>query len=97
MALHRRNMLRLVGCAAALPFGFHQANAESYPNRPLKMIISYPAGNASDIIGRVAAQALTDRLGQPVIVENKPGGSGTIGTGVVAKAAPAVTPSSWRS
>ena len=52
------------------------------------MIVSYPAGNASDILGRVIAQSLSDRLGQSFFVENRPGGSGTVGTGLVAKAAP---------
>src|SRR5690348_15599260 len=88
MRLHRRQMLQLAAAAAALPLGSRFAHAESYPDRAVRMIVSYPAGNASDIIGRVVAQALSDRLGQPFIVENRPGGNGTIGTGVVAKAAP---------
>jgi len=86
--LDRRNILQLFACASALPFTVHRALAESYPSRPLRLIVSYPAGNASDIIGRVIAHSLAERLGQPVIVENRPDGSGTVGTGVVAKAAP---------
>ncbi|MFZ3350885.1 MAG: tripartite tricarboxylate transporter substrate binding protein [Xanthobacteraceae bacterium] len=88
MHLDRRNILQLFACATALPFTVRRALAESYPSRPLRLIVSYPAGNASDIIGRVIAQSLAERLGQPVIVENRPGGSGTVGAGVVAKAAP---------
>lgn len=79
-------MLQFAVGAAAMPIGSRFAIAESYPNRPVRMIVSYPAGNASDIIGRVVAQSLSDRLGQPFIVENRPGGSGTVGTGMVAKA-----------
>lgn len=52
------------------------------------MIVSYPAGNASDIIARVIGQSLAERIGQPFVIENKPGVSGTLGTGVVAKAPP---------
>ena len=64
------------------------AQAQSYPVRPVRLIVGYPAGNASDIVARVVAQALTERLGQRFIVENRPGASGTLATGAVAKAAP---------
>jgi tripartite-type tricarboxylate transporter receptor subunit TctC len=71
--------------AAAIP---RIAQAQSYPARPVHMIVGFPAGNASDIVARVAAQALSDRLGQQFIVENRPGATGTIATGAVVKAAP---------
>jgi tripartite-type tricarboxylate transporter receptor subunit TctC len=88
MQLCRRRLLQLAACAAALPIACGFAQAQGYPNRPVRIIVSYPAGNASDIIARVIAQSLSERLGQPFVVENRPGGNGTIGTGVVAKAAP---------
>src|SRR5690242_9646247 len=88
MHLFRRQFLQLAAGAAALPIASRLAWAQGYPNRPVRIIVSYPAGNASDIIGRVIAQALSERLGQQFIVENRPGVSGTLGTGVVARAAP---------
>jgi len=88
MTLLRREFLHLAAGALALPMGSRLVWAQGYPVRPVRLIVSYPAGNASDIIGRVAAQALSERLGQQFVVENRPGGSGTLGTGVVAKAAP---------
>jgi tripartite-type tricarboxylate transporter receptor subunit TctC len=80
--------MQLAAGAAALPIASRLARAQGYPNRPVRIIVSYPAGNASDIIGRVVAQALSERFGQQFVVENRPGVSGTLGTGVVAKAAP---------
>jgi tripartite-type tricarboxylate transporter receptor subunit TctC len=87
MALHRRQFLQLAAGAAALSAP-GLALAQTYPTRPVRIIVSYPAGNASDIIGRVVAQALSERLGQQFVVENRPGVSGTLGTGAVARAAP---------
>jgi tripartite-type tricarboxylate transporter receptor subunit TctC len=88
MDLLRREFLRLTAGAAALPIASRLARAQGYPNRPVRIVVSYPAGNASDIIGRIVAQALSERLGQQFIVENRPGVSGTLGTGAVAKASP---------
>jgi tripartite-type tricarboxylate transporter receptor subunit TctC len=64
------------------------ANAQSWPDRPIKFISSQAAGNATDIIARVIAEQLSTRLGQPVIVENRPGGGNVIGTQAAARAAP---------
>ena len=88
MHLLRRQFLQLAASAAALPIASSLALAQGYPARPVRIIVSYPAGNASDIIGRVVAQALSERFGQQFVVENRPGVSGTVGTGVVAKASP---------
>ncbi len=60
----------------------------NWPDRPLRMVVPLPAGSAVDVIARLIAQRLTARLGQPVVVENRAGASGTIGADVVAKAAP---------
>jgi tripartite-type tricarboxylate transporter receptor subunit TctC len=73
-------------CAAALQFG--AAAAQSYPDRPLKLIVPYAAGGGADLIARTVAEGLTKKLGQPVIVENKPGGAATIGADAVAKSPP---------
>jgi tripartite-type tricarboxylate transporter receptor subunit TctC len=88
MHLLRRQFLQLAAGAAALPISSRLARAQGYPARPVRIIVSYPAGNASDIIARVVAQALSERFGQQFVVENRPGVSGTVGTGAVAKASP---------
>src|SRR6185312_3091488 len=77
MTLLRRQFLQLAGSAVALPIASQLARAQNYPVRPVRIVVSYPAGNASDIIGRVVAQALSERLGQQFIIENRPGVSGT--------------------
>jgi tripartite-type tricarboxylate transporter receptor subunit TctC len=88
MHLPRRGFLRLAVCTAVSATAPYTAGAQSYPAQPVRVVVGYPAGNASDIIGRVAAQVLSERLGQQFIVENRPGASGTLATGVVAKAVP---------
>ena len=84
MTLARRRFLQLSGVAsllAALP-----AAAQSYPSRPVRFVVSFPPGGPNDILGRMVAQWLTERLGQPFVVENRPGASGNIGTEVVVRA-----------
>lgn len=61
---------------------------EIYPNRPIRLIVPFNAGGAADIVARVVGQSLSDKLGQPVIVENRPGATGAIGSLTVARAAP---------
>ncbi len=76
MKLPRRKFLHLAaGAAAALPAASRLARAEAYPARPLRWIVGYPPGGGSDTVARVMAQWLSERLGQSVIVENKPGAS----------------------
>ncbi|MFN0164284.1 MAG: Bug family tripartite tricarboxylate transporter substrate binding protein [Burkholderiales bacterium] len=60
----------------------------AYPTRPMRMIVPFPAGGSTDIVGRVVAQKLSERLGQPMVVDNRGGAGGTIGTDVAAKSAP---------
>jgi tripartite-type tricarboxylate transporter receptor subunit TctC len=87
-AMNRRTLL---GAAAMLPFapeaGFAQAQA-LWPSRPLRMVIPWPPGQSTDVQGRLISQYLSERLGQTVVRENRPGAGGQIGTNAVAKAAP---------
>src|ERR687895_1680417 len=78
--------MRLV---CALVFGIFLATAHAqYPAKPVRMVIPFPPGGATDIVGRVVAQKLSERWGQPVVIENRPGAGGTIGSDAVAKSAP---------
>src|SRR5262245_35966561 len=78
MKLLRRQFLSLAAGAVALPAVSRIARAQAYPTKPLRLIIGFPPGSASDILARIISQWLTERLGQPVIVEAKPGASGNI-------------------
>ena len=69
-----------------MPFSV-QAQAD-YPNKPIRLIIGFPPGGSTDIVGRIVAQKLGERLGQTIVVENRPGAGGTIGAELAAKAAP---------
>ncbi len=77
-------------CLAATVLFANQTLAQpaAYPNRPIRLIIPFPPGGATDIIGRTLAQKLTTQLGQTVIVDNKPGAGGTLGSTEASKAAP---------
>jgi tripartite-type tricarboxylate transporter receptor subunit TctC len=81
MKIPRRQFLHLAAGAAA-------ARAQTYPTRPVTMIVPYGAGGPSDAIGRILAEGLRGVLGQPVVIENAAGASGTIGVGRVARTAP---------
>jgi tripartite-type tricarboxylate transporter receptor subunit TctC len=86
MKFPRRTFLHLAAGAAALPVAPHMARAQSYPSRPVHIIVGFPAGGATDIQARLMGQWLSDRLGQQFIIENRAGASGNIGTEAVAKA-----------
>src|SRR2546425_13141191 len=73
MKLPRRKFLHLAAGAAALPALSRVAGAETYPTRPVRILVGYSAGSASDIIARLIAQWLSERLGQQVVVEKRPG------------------------
>ena len=78
-----------VALAAALALAPALAAAQSdYPNKPIKLVIGFAPGGSTDIVGRIVAQKLSERLGQPVVVENRAGAGGTIGADATAKAAP---------
>jgi tripartite-type tricarboxylate transporter receptor subunit TctC len=88
MELPRRKFLGLAATAAALPALPHVAVAQTYPSRPVRWIVPYPAGGATDLISRLMGQWLTERLGQPVIIDNRPGGGTNIGTQAVISSPP---------
>ena len=78
MKLPRRQFLHLAAGAAALPAVSRIAMAQAFPSRPVRLIIGVAPGSAPDILGRLLAQSLTERLGQPFMVENRQGGGGNI-------------------
>src|SRR3989440_8934910 len=86
MKLPRRNFLRLAAGAAALPAISHIARAQTYPARPVRLVVGFPAGGANDIHARLIGQWLSERLAQPFLVENRPGAGGNIGTELVVRA-----------
>jgi tripartite-type tricarboxylate transporter receptor subunit TctC len=86
MKLPRRTFLHLAVGAAALPVASRMARAQAYPSRPVRIIVGFPAGGATDIQARLMGQWLSERLGQQFIIENRAGASGNIGTEAAAKA-----------
>jgi len=88
MKLPRRNFLHLAASAAALPAVSRGAWAQAYPSRPVRIVVGFPAGGATDITARLMAQWLPDRLAQQFVIENRPGAAGTIAAEAVVKAAP---------
>jgi tripartite-type tricarboxylate transporter receptor subunit TctC len=86
--LPRRAFLHLAAGAAALPAMSRIARAQAYPSRPITIIVPYPAGGGADAVARVMAERMRTFLGQPIIIENVAGASGSIGTGRVARAVP---------
>ncbi len=85
MSVQRR---RLLQAALTLPTVSTSAWAQSFPARPLKIIVPFPAGGTTDVVARILAQRLTEAMGQPVVVENRGGAAGAIGADAVAKSAP---------
>jgi tripartite-type tricarboxylate transporter receptor subunit TctC len=88
MKLPRRQFIRLATGAVALPAMPRLAGAQSYPSRPVRLIVGFPAGGSADIVARLIGQSLSERLGQPFIIENRPGAGSNIGTETVVRAPP---------
>jgi tripartite-type tricarboxylate transporter receptor subunit TctC len=88
MKLSRRQFLQLAAGAAALPAISRAAWAQTYPTRPVRVIVPYPPGGPNDILARLTGQWLSERLGQPFVIDNRPGAGGNIGTEAVVKASP---------
>jgi tripartite-type tricarboxylate transporter receptor subunit TctC len=87
MKLPRRQFLHVAASAAALPVVSQIARAQTYPSRPITMIVPYPAGGPTDTIARLLGERMRASLGQPVVIENVAGAGGNIGVGRVARAA----------
>lgn len=88
MKLPRRNFLHLAAGAAAFPALSRVAWAQTYPTKPLRLILGYPPGGSADITARLTGQWLSERLGQPFIIENRPGAATNLATEAVVRAAP---------
>jgi tripartite-type tricarboxylate transporter receptor subunit TctC len=86
--LGRRQFLRGVATTAALPAFPYLARAQTYPNRPIRLILGFAAGGSADIVARLIAQHVADNIGQPVIVENRTGASSNLAGEAVARSAP---------
>ena len=88
MTLQRRRFLHLAAGFAALPAVSRIASAKTYPSRPVRVISGFAAGGPNDVLARLIGQGLSERLGQPIVVENRPGAAGNIGTETVVRASP---------
>jgi tripartite-type tricarboxylate transporter receptor subunit TctC len=88
MKLPRRNFLHLAAGAAALPAILRVARAQTYPARPVRLIVTVSAGSSPDIIARLIGQWLSERLGQPFVIENRPGAGTNLGTEIGVRAPP---------
>jgi tripartite-type tricarboxylate transporter receptor subunit TctC len=86
--LPRRRFLHLAAGAAVLPAVSRIARAETYPGRPVHILVGFAAGGPTDLFARLIAQSLSERLGQPIIVDNRPGGGGNVATEAVVRAPP---------
>ena len=84
MKFVNKSVLTFLLCAAAVPMAAAAGNA-SYPQRPVRLVVPYAVGGATDVIGRVVARYLADELGQPVVVENRPGAGGSTGSDYASK------------
>jgi tripartite-type tricarboxylate transporter receptor subunit TctC len=88
MKLHRRQLLKLAVGAAALPVVLRIARAQTYPTRPVRWIVGFPPGGGADTVTRIVGQWLSERLGQQVIIENRPGASTNIAAQAVINSPP---------
>ena len=84
----RRRFLSLAGAALALPAASRVGYAQAYPNRPIRLIVGFVAGGGQSIVAHMIGQSLSERLGQPIVIENRPGAGGNIGAESVIRSAP---------
>ena len=88
MKLPRRSFLHLAAGAAALPAMSRMARAQTYPTRPVRIVVGFPPGGTTDISARLIGQWLSQRLGQQFVVDNRPGAGGSIAIEMVARGTP---------
>src|SRR4051794_14813445 len=88
MKLPRRRFLHLAAVAGALPARSRFAWAQTYPTRPVRLIVGFAAGGPADIAARLIGQAVSERLGRPFVIENRPGAGSNTAAEAVARAAP---------
>ena len=88
MKLPRRHFLQLTAGAALLPVVSGVARAQTYPSRPVRLVVGFPAGQTADIVARIMGQWLSERLGQPVVIDNRPGASSNTATELVVRSPP---------
>ncbi|MBI4207841.1 MAG: tripartite tricarboxylate transporter substrate binding protein [Betaproteobacteria bacterium] len=88
VSFHRGSIVLALLVASAAPGAFAQAPADTYPGKPIRLIVPFAPGGGTDITARTIAQKLTERSGQQVIVDNRPGANGTIGVDIASKSAP---------
>jgi len=88
MKFPRRRFLQLAAAAAVLPAVSKTAKAQNYPTRPIRLIVGYTPGGSADLTSRLMGQWLSERLGQPFVIENRPGGGTNIATEAVVRAPP---------
>jgi tripartite-type tricarboxylate transporter receptor subunit TctC len=88
MKLPRRQFFHLAAGAAALPAVSRMARAQTYPARPVRIIVGFPPGGGADIVARLMGQWLSERLGQPFVIENRPGAGSNIAAEAVVRSPP---------
>jgi tripartite-type tricarboxylate transporter receptor subunit TctC len=88
MKIPRRQFMRIAAGTAVQPIVSRVAWAQTYPSRPVRLVVSFPAGGTADVLGRLMGQWLSEHLGQPFIIENRPGAGSNIGTEFVVRALP---------
>ena len=88
MGMSRRTLMSLAASAAIAPAAPRMASAQAYPARPVRIVVGYAAGGVADLIARLVAHALSERLGQPFVVENRPGGASNLAAEHVTRASP---------
>src|SRR5437870_4682910 len=88
MKLPRRKLLHLAAGAVVLPTVSRVASAQTYPTRPVRLIVPFAAGSSPDVVARLVGQVLSDSFGQQLVIENRPGSGSNIGTEAVIRAQP---------
>src|SRR5260370_30077859 len=88
MKIPRRKLLHLAASAAALQLAPRVARAQAYPSRPVRLVVGFTPGGAVDIIARLIGQTLSERLGKPIVIENRPGAATNLATESVVRAPP---------